>query len=107
MADRTTIAGEPLHEFFGRCPESYNIHLEADGYADEDGSGRPGIGVAGSAIQFYVGQQKEAPTVGDVARVFRMPPEAVAQAVTEHPWMLLGAPYSGPVESRVIDMDGE
>ena len=101
--DRTTSNGEALHEFFGADPDSYNIDLDETA----DGSGRPGIGMAGRAIQFWVGQAKGPVTVGAAAAIFGMPPEAVAQAVAEHPWMLLGGPAAGPIEDRRIELDGE
>lgn len=106
--NRTTSSGEPLHEFFGACVDSYNINLDDD--TDDDGSGRPGIMLAANAISFWLGMRgRDDPpsTVGLVAQVFNMPEEAVAQAVDEHPWMFLGGPMTGPVGDRVIEADGE
>jgi hypothetical protein len=97
---------EPLHEFFGRDSESYNIHLEEDGYDDQDGSGRPGIGIVANALQFWVGQQSGAVRVRDAAAAFVMPVEAVAQAVRYGSWMLLAGNSSDVAEQR-IELEGE
>lgn len=106
MTDRTTIySGEALHEFFGSDPDSYNVDL-GDGI--QDGSGRPAPRV--SAIQFWCGQRGQddaMPTVAEVGRVFNMPVEAVAQAVEDHPWMLMGGEPSLPLAERPVEMDGE
>ena len=102
-SDRGTVDGEPLHEFYGADPDSFNIDLDDD----QDGSGRPGIGIAGAAIQFWAGQRNEEPTVAEAAAAFLMPEEAVAQAVIEHPWMLLVGDRSGPVGALHIGLDGE
>lgn len=100
---------EVLHEFFGRCSDSYNIDLDEDADCDDadDGSGRPGIGIAANALNFWVGQQYHTTTVGDAAVAFSMPAEAVAQAVRWHPWMLIGGDEALPLISRTIEQDGE
>ncbi len=101
---------KPGHPFFGADRNSYNIDLDDEPapYGEKsDGSGRPGIGIVQNAIQFWAGQQDESPTVGDAARVFNMPQEAVAEAVEKAYWMLLGGKDSTPLEQLTIELDGE
>ena len=72
---------EPLHEFFGRDENSYNLAAGDGSPGSQDGSGRPGINVVKRALFFWIGQQKGFPTVALTARVFRMPEKAVAHAI--------------------------
>ena len=96
------------HKFFGADDDSYNIHDAADGYDGEDGSGRPGIALVSSALQFWVGQRKsDIATVGAAADAFHMPPEAVREAVEYGPWMLLAGTDDVPLRDMRIELDGE
>lgn len=94
------------HEFFGRNPETYNVDLDAGGDDACDGSGRPGISIVANAIQFWAGQQKRAPSVAECARVFRVPPDAVVEAVNYHPWMTIGG-GGASFDGMRIEQDGE
>lgn len=96
------------HEFFGPDDDSYNMHTPDDGFAEEDGSGRPGIAIVSSAIMFWAGQRgTEGATVGSAADAFRMPPEAVVEAVTYSGWMLIEGPDDSPMRDLRIELDGE
>lgn len=102
----------PTHPFFGREDDSYNIddvrNSNVTG-STSDGTGRPGMSIVSNAIQFWVGQRQggERATVGEVARVFNMPAEAVAECVIEAPWMLLEGDADGPLADMRIELEGE
>lgn len=100
---RASVDGHPLHEFFGSDPESYNLYIDEA----QDGSGRPGIGIASKAIMFWVAQQTSVQTVAMAAATFQMPDEAVAQAVRWRPWMFLTGENNRPVGALTIECEGE
>jgi hypothetical protein len=95
-------------DFFGEDPDSYNI---GPGYEDDDtwgagdGTGRPGINIAANAICFWIGQQGQSKSVGEIAEVFKMPIEAVAKAAKSHTWLFLAAD-AGPMKDWLVDQDG-
>ena len=74
---------QPL-SFFGPDEHSYNCGSSMEG-DDADDSGRPGIGLVASAIQFWALQNSgKSCTIGRAAAVFNMPAEAVAEAIDHH-----------------------
>ena len=85
--------------------EIWITHLNTDPDLSEcydiDNDGMPGIGLAGTAIQFWLAcQNRVGVTCSEVARAFNLPVELVRQAVADHPYMFI-------VANDVIEEDGE
>lgn len=94
------MSSNKLHDFFGPDEDSCNLGAET-------GAGRPGVGLMARAISAWAAQNGGV-TIGDAAKTFNMPPEAVAQCVDHHPYlMVLGRLDDVPLEERVIEHDGE
>ena len=95
---------QPL-SFFGPDEHSYNCGSSMEG-DDADDSGRPGIGLVASAIQFWALQNiGKSCTIGRAAAVFNMPAEAVAEAIDHHCWMFRHE--DAPLLEQQIEHDGE
>jgi len=93
---------EELHPFFG--PNENDWNLDAD--LGSDDYGKPGVGIIANAVSIWA-SLNGAPTLGDAAKAFKMPVEAVAQCVDWHPWMYFIGDENTPIEDLVIEHEGE
>lgn len=98
----TKPISEERHPFFGPREDDWNLD------ADMEGSdyGKPGVGIVASAISVWASLNSNV-TIGDAAKAFKMPPEAVAQCVEFHPWMYFVGDEKTPLEQLVIEHEGE
>lgn len=103
LIDDTKPLSEERHPFYGPDEDTWNLDLDLE---DAD-YGKPGVGIIASAISVWASLQSGDVTMGDVAASFKMPVEAVAQAVEYHPWMYFVGDEQTPIEKLVIEHEGE
>lgn len=103
LIDDTKPLSEQLHPFYGPNECDWNLDLDFE----DEGYGKPGVGIVASAISVWSSLQSGDVTMGDVAAVFNMPVEAVAQAVEYHPWMYFVGDEKTPLEKLIIEHEGE
>lgn len=97
----TKPLSEQRHPFFGPNEDDWNLDdIESQDY------GKPGVGIVASAISVWSALNGTV-TLGDAAKAFKMPPEAVAQCVEWHQWMYFVGDEKTPLEALVIEHEGE
>jgi len=101
LADTKPLS-EQRHPFFGPDEEDWNL---AD--LDSPDYGKPGVGIVASAISVWSSLQNGCTSLGDAAKAFNMPVEAVAQCVEYHPWMYFIGDETTPLEDLKIEHEGE
>lgn len=102
LLDGVKPLSEERHPFFGPNEDDWNLDLDID----DDAYGKPGVGVMAGAISTW-SALNGSPTIGDAAKAFNMPPEAVAQCIEFHPWMYFVGDEATPLEDMRIEHEGE
>ena len=69
-------------------------------------TGKPGIMLFSSALQVWALQQPERVSVSQASEAFKVPPQAIVEAVEEHCWMLLVG-TEDDFDKLYIEHDGE
>jgi hypothetical protein len=64
-------------------------------------------GVIFPAIQLYCVMRDHEPTVGEVAEVFKLTPERIAEACDYAPWLFIYGAKDEPLARHKIGQDGE
>lgn len=103
LIDDIKPLADERHPFFGPNEEDWNLDLDLD---NED-YGKPGVGIVASAISVWSSLQNKSITLGEAAAAFSMPVEAVVQCVEYHPWMYFVGDEKTPLETFVIEHEGE
>lgn len=95
-----------MSEYFGKDPETWNVGLSYDDHVDGDGSGRPGVGLFGRAVQVWASMQDGEVSVRDASKAFNCDDQMIVEAVAQHYWMFLSGPEDD-FTKLMIEHEGE
>ena len=73
---------------------------------DTDSTGRPGVGLVGTALSVWTTCQGRPVTVREAADAFRLPLSMILEAVDQHIWMYLDHQGASAAEALICH-DGE